>query len=360
MVLISHAGETVPPHDLFPRGWFGNGMYGVTIFFVLSGYLITSILLREYDALGRIDIKAFYCRRILRIFPAFYTYLLFLAFLDWRGALDLSRTYFALCAAHLLNYAQAFVLVLHLPAPVGPDYWFIGHFWSLSLEEQFYWIWPVTLLLLVRTRWYGLLLALILAMPAIRFTSYFLFPGLRGQLLMMLHTGSDAIFSGCLLAIGLARFPGLSRKLLAPPWAVFALALFIFQGSEFIVHHSFRGYGIVLGTTLVIAAVVVIMLNLLLQEREAWYHWILRLPPLVFLGRISYSVYLWQQLYLTSYNTTPLGRWPLNLLAALITGWLSYRFIEVPFIRLKDKYFPAHTKAASSVAAPTRAQPNPG
>jgi peptidoglycan/LPS O-acetylase OafA/YrhL len=183
-------------------------------------------------------------------------------------------------------------------------------------------------------------------MPVFRFTSYYLVPGLRGQLMMMLHTGSDAIFSGCLLAICMARFPELCRKLLAPWWVILLLALFFFRGSAFIVHHSFRGYEIVIGTTLLIGAIFITMLNLLLQERETWYHWILGLPPLVYLGRISYSVYLWQQMFLTGYNPTVLGKWPFNLLSALVVGWLSYRFIEIPFVQLKDKYFPAHTKPA--------------
>ena len=355
MVLVSHGGTTVPIPEwkyLFPLSWIGNGPYGVTVFFVLSGYLITSILMREYDATGRIDIKAFYCRRILRIFPAFYTFLLFIAFLDWRGDIAISLTYFALATAHLINYAQALVLTLHLPADGGSGYWFIGHLWSLSMEEQFYWMWPVTLLLVLRRHWYGLPLVLVLGMPVLRLVSYDVFPGLRGQLLLMLHTGSDAIFSGCLLAIGLARFPELLRRLLVPSWVMVPLAYFFFWGNAVIGHHAFRGYEIMIGHTLIIASLFVLMVNLLQQERETWYHKVLCWKPLVYLGQISYSVYLWQQVFLTQLNTTPPGKWPVNLLCTLAVGWLSYRLIEMPFIQLKDRYFPPHSKPASSAPAP--------
>jgi peptidoglycan/LPS O-acetylase OafA/YrhL len=354
MVLLSHVEETMPERWkalLFPLGWFSNGGHGVTIFFVLSGYLITSILVREYDATGRIDIKAFYCRRILRIFPAFYFYFIFIAILAWRGVIDVSRTDLALAAGHLINYAQAIFLLFKIPDPGGSGYWFIGHFWSLSMEEQFYWMWPVTLLFLLRTRWYGLLLALILALPLLRVATYYLIPGLRGQLTMMLHTGSDAIFSGCLLAICLARHPELSRKLMVPPWVIAGLGVYFFRINALITHVMPRGYEIVVGLTLLIAAIVLVMANLLQQEGRTWYHSVLGFPPLVFLGRISYSVYLWQQVFLTSMNTTWLGVWPINLAAALVTGWLSYQFIEIPFIQLKDRYFPAHTKAVAPVAA---------
>jgi peptidoglycan/LPS O-acetylase OafA/YrhL len=348
MVLLGHAGETVAKGYsgwLYPLGWFANSGYGVDIFFVLSGYLITTILIREYDAIGKLDIKAFYCRRILRIMPAFYVYLLFLAVVDWMGAIRISVAQFAFAATHLINYEQAIILLFKLPDPYSSDYWFMGHFWTLSMEEQFYWMWPLLLLLVLRTRGYVGIAALILALPLIRLASYSLFPGTRGQLMMMLHTGSDAIFSGCLLALCLARLPRLSERLRFPWWGVIGLILFVFVFSARIRHAMPRGYDILLGTTLLVIAITLIVANILLQE-NTWYHWLLERRALVFLGRISYSVYLWQQVFLTTLNTTFLGKWPVNLAVALLTGWLSYRFVELPFIRLKDKYFRAHTKSA--------------
>lgn len=357
MVLLAHAETTFPSWCskwLYPLRGFFNGEFGVEIFFVLSGYLITSILIREYDAIGKLDIKAFYCRRIFRIFPAFYLFLFFITVLVWMRVLKISGTELAFAGTHLINYGQAIILLFKIPsAGSQPDYWFIGQFWSLSMEEQFYWMWPLTLLLLLRTRWYGMLVGVILAMPLIRFSSYYLFPGLRGQLMMMLHTASDGIFSGCLLALCLARHPQFSKRLLLSPWAVAALAFYLYAIAPFLDNVMPRGFGVVLGTTLVIGAIGLIIANVLLQEGNAWYHRLLESKALVFLGRISYSVYLWQQIFLTPLNNTLLGKWPINLAAALVTGWLSYRYIELPFIRLKDRYFPSHTKAmAPSVSTP--------
>ena len=354
LVLNGHATDTTAAGYtgwLTPLKWLPNSEVGVQIFFVLSGYLITSILIREYDAIGKIDIKAFYCRRILRIFPAFYLFLLFIVGLNAVGAIQLSRTYLALSAAHLVNYAQAIILLLKLTNLPNADYWFIGHLWTLSMEEQFYWMWPLALLFLLRTRWYGVLVVLVLGMPLIRVASYDLFPGLRGQIMMMLHTGSDAIFAGCLLAVCLARHPGLSRKLIFSPWVVAILVVYIFKYGPLLNRMMPRGFGVVLGATLMIGAIVLTLANILLHDGNAWYNWVLLSPPLVFLGRISYSVYLWQQVFLTPLDTTLLGKWPLNLVAAIGVGWLSYQFVELPFIRLKDKYFPAHAKPAIPVEA---------
>lgn len=354
--------DTLPPGSswwIYPiRGFFKGGI-GVQIFFILSGYLITTILMREYDATGKLDIKAFYCRRILRIFPAFYLLLFFLGGLDWMGAINISGTMFALAAAHLIDYGQAIILFFKIPNPDMPDYWFIGHFWTLSMEEQFYWIWPLSLLFLLRTRWYGVLVAVILAMPLIRLASYYLFPGLRGQLLLMLHSGSDAIFSGCLLAICLARHPQFSRKLLLASWAIVGMVVYIYFIDPMMVRATPRGLGVVVWPTIRIGMITLIIANVLLQERSVWYHQLLERPALVFLGRISYSVYLWQQIYLTPLNTTYLGKWPINLVAALVTGLLSYCYVELPFIRLKDKYFPSHTKAPALAPVVPVAVPSP-
>jgi peptidoglycan/LPS O-acetylase OafA/YrhL len=361
MVLLSHAAGTFPvgySRWLYPFRGFLNGEYGVEIFFVLSGYLITSILVREYDQLGRLDIKAFYWRRILRIFPAFYVFLFLIGVLIWTGALKISGTDFTFAGTYLINYGRALVLLFKIPTSVSPDYWFIGHAWSLSMEEQFYWMWPLTLVLLLRTRWYGLLMALILAMPLIRFSSYYLFPGLRGQLMMMLHTASDGIFSGCLLALCLVRYPQSSKKLLLSSWAVAGLVFYIYWVDPMLMDVMPRGFELVLGTTLVIGAITLIILNVLIQEKNVWYHRLLESGALVFLGRISYSVYLWQQIFLTPLNTTLLGKWPINLAAALVTGWLSYHYIEQPFIRLKDKYFPSPSKSPLSALASPVNTPN--
>lgn len=355
MVLFSHLSASVPQRLLELvgpyLGGFFRGLHGVTIFFILSGYLITSILIREYDAIGRIDMKAFYCRRILRIFPAFYIYLGFITALVWAGVINISGTELIFAATHLINYGQAIILLFKIQGTSTDDYDFIGHFWSLSMEEQYYWIWPVALLLLLRSRWYWLLVAFLLALPVIRLGSYFLVPGLRGQLLMMLHTASDGIICGSLLAIGIARFPQFCKRLLMPSWAIGLLFIYLFWIDDKLDPLLPRGTGVVIGVSVWTWVMALVITNVLLQEKRTWYHAVFNFIPLVYLGRISYSVYLWQQVFLLPQNTTFVGKFPINIVCALAVGWLSYQFIELPFIRIKDKYFPSHSKSKKQEAA---------
>jgi peptidoglycan/LPS O-acetylase OafA/YrhL len=121
--------------------------------------------------------------------------------------------------------------------------------------------------------------------------------------------------------------------------------------------HMPRGYGITLGATLMLLAIVFVFANVLLQEPDTWYHRFLSTRPLVYLGRISYSVYLWQQIFLTSANTTVLGRFPLNLVASIAAGWLSYRCIELPFIQIKDRYFHARGGGKPAIAVAEATEP---
>jgi peptidoglycan/LPS O-acetylase OafA/YrhL len=343
MVIFSHQYFTMPAwleQALAPVGFLCQGDYGVQIFFVLSGYLITSILVREYDTIGRLDFRAFYMRRILRIFPAFYLFLFFLLGLDLAGAIRLSAFQLITAGAHLFNYAPALQLALKIPADPATNYGMVGHLWTLSMEEQFYWLWPVALLVLLRTGKWAWLAAVIVLLPLSRVATYFVFPALRGQVMMMLHTGSDGIFFGCLLALVLARRPEFGQKFVLPTWAIALVPLYVFGIGPVLDRIMPRGFGLIAGLTLLLAVIVVFLANVLLQER-AWYHRVLEFAPLVFIGRISYSLYLWQQIYFVPANKTWLAIWPINILAAFVTAWISYRYLEQPFLRLKDRIFAA-------------------
>jgi len=137
MVLYGHAVGTrgFPIHHRS----LGLAESGVRIFFIISGFLITKLLLYELESTGRISLKAFYRRRILRIFPAFYSYWLVMLLLNVSGLLVIPGKDLAYAATYTINY------VLHRP-------WHLGHLWSLAVEEQFYALWPLTLVLLGRRR----------------------------------------------------------------------------------------------------------------------------------------------------------------------------------------------------------------
>ncbi|HWY23726.1 MAG TPA: acyltransferase, partial [Nevskia sp.] len=253
IVLLGHAarGREAP-------GWLSPfrdlGILGVYLFFTISGFIITLLMLRERQRRGSISLSAFWQRRAWRILPPFAAACAGIAL---AAALGLMHW-------HWQSFLGALSFTKNTTLFQGD--WFFGHFWSLSMEEQFYWMWPLMLLFLLRSRWYASLAGLIIALPLIRVASYFLFPGLRGQVMMMLHTGSDAIFCGCLLAICLARYPQVSKKLRLSPLAVAWLALYIYGIDPLVSYVMPRGYGIVLGTTLMVGAITLVIANVLLQD----------------------------------------------------------------------------------------------
>ena len=127
----------------FMRG----GFLGVDVFFVLSGFLITSLLYEEWRRTGAIRLRAFYMRRVLRLLPALILLLLALTiyaiWLPWPDQRARLRAEIAFTLLYVANWALAFRLV--------PDLGFLAHAWSLAIEEQFYLVWPLALLLLLRS-----------------------------------------------------------------------------------------------------------------------------------------------------------------------------------------------------------------
>src|SRR5712692_9378521 len=152
---------------------------GVRVFFVISGLLTTTLLLKELDQTGRISITGFYLRRAFRIFPAFYTYLAAVALFGLARPGELVRA-----ATYTINYVEG-------------RSWIVAHIWSLAVEEQFYILWPLTVVALVRR---SLLVAgaVVVLSPFIRLAQYDFFPAYRTGIGAQFHTVCDAIACGCL------------------------------------------------------------------------------------------------------------------------------------------------------------------
>jgi peptidoglycan/LPS O-acetylase OafA/YrhL len=152
MVVVGHAQRLLAGGYtglLRPLRLVSDGRLGVLVFFVLSGFLITSILQSELKSTGRIRLLPFYVKRALRIWPAFYTYLATIVVLSMLGWTDVDRRQVMVAALHLWNYSglggMAADNALHADGA-----WYLGHFWTLALEEQFYWLWPPLLLYICR------------------------------------------------------------------------------------------------------------------------------------------------------------------------------------------------------------------
>jgi peptidoglycan/LPS O-acetylase OafA/YrhL len=337
LVIIYHWYENLPTHNLTTDIIFtflGNGGLGVSTFFVISGYLITYLLRKEWEKKQTISLKGFYWRRVIRIFPAFYAYLIVIASLKYSGLIGISTKKLLTAATFSINYGNLWGLDTS-----GAYYWFVGHFWSLSLEEQFYLLWPTTLLVFGLKKSKNIALAIVLISPFIRVGNYFLSPSTRGQLGMMLHTHADILMAGCYVALaeGNARFESNLKRILNKRNVTIAFLL-IFVASP-ILFYLFRGsYGVTIGFSLEAVCISLIMIFVIRNYDSTRVGLALNSKVLVYIGTLSYSLYLWQQLFLTpQLNTTFTGTFPFNLVACFCAAFISYNFVEKPFLKLKNK-----------------------
>ena len=337
MVVIAHAQHSVVGGYggfLSPLRLFANGDLGVVIFFVLSGFLITNLLHAEWSSTGSIDFVRFYTKRTLRIWPTFYVYLIVAGALAFAGMIDIGFRQMVYAALHVWNYSE--VLGLGPANAIHPEgAWYLGHFWTLALEEQFYWFWPPLLVFILTRANTRILPALILIVPLIRMGSYVVMPALRGQLEMMFHTGIDPILVGCYVALNKNR---IIEKLDALPnrsliLTVLVLVLFfVFP----VLEARLGGYWIASYGRTIEAATAGLLIVSLTVRRRFWFADLLRTRVFVFVGNISFSLYLWQQLFTHADSPVALG-FPLCIVEAIGVAALSYWLVEQPFLRLKDR-----------------------
>lgn len=273
--------------------------------------------------------KEFYLRRILRIWPASYAYIAAsIAFISLHIA-TASIDQIIIASTHLWNYC--FTIIHEDQSSQGHT--IFGHFWSLALEEQFYWTWPVTFLIF-RKHASRLLVVLILAMPIIRIGSYFLFPVSRGQLTAMFHTALDPIALGAWLALNESWLKDRVSRLSSVGF--YSNIMFLLIICPIMIAKLHGAWEITYGRTLE-AASAGLLIFALAHGPETLLARLLRTRPLQFGGRISYSLYLWQQLYSLpgSIFPEPAG---IAVTLSLTTATASYYLIERPFLRLKDRY----------------------
>lgn len=334
LVLFAHAllVKNVPMCIKSLFGFFANGEMGVRFFFVISGYLITHLLLLEFKTNGKVNIKKFYIRRTLRIFPVFYSYILFILLTAIVIKLQVNK---GLVLSSLL-YLQNF-------APWGSD-WLIAHSWSLAVEEQFYLLWPAVLLFFrfkVSTLFFILCGVFGILSRSIRYK----YPEFSEELLLPFLGNFDFIAGGCWLAFAQANntewVSTMVSKLKAPLLLIGFMVVFIMHRYE--THPTLdrilipiTGSISIIYFLLLIAWVVKVenQMNLLCKALNS---------NLMFtIGKYSYGLYVWQQLFLVpEYHETSTKIWtqfPLNIVLFLFCVLGSYQLIEKPFLRLKLRY----------------------
>ena len=334
MVLFSHAAASIPSLARRPLLLYTilNGNRGVSVFFVISGFLITSLLVNEERHTGAISLKAFYIRRAFRILPPFWLYLGTLVVLWKLGVVQTSW-------ADLRN---AFLFVRDYT--IGD--WWTGHSWSLSVEEQFYLIWPAALVLsgIQRAKWMAL--GLVGAAPAVRIFSQLLLAGKMGHdQSFMFHMRVDTLMFGCALAMfhNTPWFARISKRILGRPGVLIAGFHFGFLSGY--LTHRFQGYYLLtVGYTLDGLAITYLLLYFVAKPASFGGH-ILNSRIFVHVGLVSYSLYLWQQLFSAPPFDAPhrwsasfLGAFPFNLIAALVVAELSWKFVEQPALKWRRRF----------------------
>jgi peptidoglycan/LPS O-acetylase OafA/YrhL len=323
MVIAAHLSEVVAQKIPFISLWLyaAWGSLGVQTFFVISGFLITLILLKELNATGTISLGRFYFRRALRIFPAFYVYLAAGFALTLAGVFAGELKAFLIAGTYTTNY-------LGLNSPL------LEHTWSLSLEEQFYLLWPAALLLLGTRKGIKLATWLILLSPLSRLVTYYLAPHHRALVGAMLHSGLDSIMFGCLLALlwHNPRFNEFVQPLIRGRVAALS-GLFVFVLSPILQAHFRGSYTLVIGLTLNAICMSQILLYVV-RVPDSALGWVLNTRVLRHLGVISYSLYLWQEMFAGA-NTVRFFPW--SLPAILACAELSYWLVERPALRLRER-----------------------
>jgi peptidoglycan/LPS O-acetylase OafA/YrhL len=283
LVLLSHA-------KLF--GLPGAGQVGVTLFFVLSGFLITSLLIDERSGSGRVDLLAFYRRRALRLIPALVAVLAVAAvFEGWKVLAPL---------AYVANWAII----------AGIDLGLVSHTWSLSVEEHFYALWPIAFIVLPSRR------AAVIALAATWLGSVIVRLG-ASELHAMWGTDAraDALAIGCLLAFWFSV--GAPRV----PLALVAVAAAALAGVSTVGEREFL--------TTIGLSIAALGGGVLVAWAAVRPSMVLTVAPLRWVGRVSYGLYLWHPLL----YALPIG--PIAIPAALAVAAASYRWIEAPFLRMK-------------------------
>ena len=324
-ISLSHSVGTV---------WFGlfNGASGVFIFFEISGFLITTLLLEEHRKRGSISLRGFYLRRAFRILPPLYLYIACATLLGMGGRLTLSW--------RSVLSAMFFFHNLYAPGKM----WQLEHLWSISVEEQFYLVWPFVLVWCLRNpgkkgiRAAAVMpIAVVLLSPPARVLLGHSHLGLMHFLALHLFT-FDFIMFGCLVALlqHTPRFEAFYRAATRFWWMPPAVML----GCNFLSARYQNYFDLPVGYTINGVAIALFMLWCT-RNAQSLVGRALNFAPVAWIGVLSYSIYLWQTIWLHEGNESvfaflpQLSQPPLSWIGILVCAAGSYYLVEKPALRLR-------------------------
>lgn len=293
---------------------------GVRVFFVISGFLITGLLRNEEARRGTVSLKQFYLRRTFRIMPAYFAFLGMIAVLAAMGLIAVPQSDFWHALTYTVNYAPNRT-------------WYVAHLWSLSVEEQFYLLWPAVVAFRGSRQALHVALAVLVAVPFIRLAEAAYSPSTAALSMgTTFETAADALAIGCVLA--LVRDTLIERawyrRLLASSWMI--PALFVIG----MVLTTRLRPGLLVGTPLTNVAIA-LWIDRCVRAPDGLVGRVLNTRPLMFVGTLSYSIYLWQQLFLNRGSSSLVAAFPVNLLCAAAAALMSFYLVEQPFLRLRTR-----------------------
>ena len=319
LVLLGHVSETrgFPAIDL-QIGDYSH--LGVMVFFVMSGFLITRLMLLEHGNKGLVSLRRFYERRALRLFPASYLYITCACLLSLAGVYHLRST----DIWHAITYTVNF-----LPQRAK----LIGHLWSLSVEEQFYLLWPFTFVLFGIRRSAWVAAATILFAPMARLAAWLFLRKTAYWDIPMFPLVADSIATGCLLINVRNWLEDRSwyLKLFRPAYSIGLLILTL-------ILNRYLGYAPVwvFGTS-IINLCLAVLLHRCVYFSTDWTGRTLNWKPVAFLGALSYSLYVWQQIFLNRDASFWVNRFPQNVLFTFAAALCSYFLLERPLLELRRR-----------------------
>ena len=337
------------PRYAFLGAW---GWFGVDIFFVLSGFLITRLLIEELDSTGTIAIVRFYTRRAFRLYPTFITALLL--------------TMIGLIAAGRYNYCWTLLTFLPLFLTYTLNIWISLYFneamhialfqaWSLCIEEQFYLVWPWALRALGRRRALTALYATVAISVAIRVAVYLIYPHVIAKRFIFYGTLTrlDGIGIGCILALtaeSLAEYPQFFSNR--------ALWLYVIAGVPFVIWGAATDWWYyTIGSPLMSGAVGLVIISIWLGARGTVTRF-LAWSPMIEIGRVSYGIYLFESIAIFAVGRIVnmerdqflclVRNFALVMALSLALAELHYRIVERRCMALRERLFAARVRPARS------------
>ena len=323
MVVFSHL-QLTPNHyyDVF------NGPLGVLFFFVLSGFLITTLCIKEKVLTKDLNLKKFYIRRVLRIFPVAWLYLVVIIILKLVFHLEV----------HYIAIAGAFLYLMDFSSFFRKYHssFFTGHYWSLSVEEQFYLIMPFIL----KKSFKGYLIVL--------FAIIFLLPlllciqeAVPALNILILYAPThflikfQSIAIGCFYAILMFKFPAhqnLLRGKLVLNIIAIVLIWYIYYNDNFNLENVFKG----MASSVLIGYLII---SNVIPGTDLIFRF-LNLKALKFVGVLSYSIYIWQEIFTSHDPLLPfwMVAFPYNIIWVIVVSCASYYLYERYFLKLKSKF----------------------